>query len=66
MIFVEKDEPLSWDEVQSEFERLMHAAQTNDEDIARECLHSAIKTFKPAEEVNKNAEHVEQMRIAGV
>lgn len=53
LIFVEKDEPLSLDEVNAKLDILRNACATGDDDTVREALRSVVPTFKRPEEVNK-------------
>lgn len=66
MIFVEHDEPKEWKEIESSYGQLMAAAATNDDELARQCLHNAVSTFHTAEEVNRKAQYAEQMRMTEV
>ena len=55
LIFVEKDEPLSLDEVNAKLDILRDACKTGSDDTVREALRKAVPTFKRPEEVNKEA-----------
>lgn len=55
LIFVEKDEPLSLDEVNAKLDILREACKTGSDDTVRETLRKAVPTFKRPEEVNKEA-----------
>ena len=55
LIFVEKDEPLSLEEVNAKLDILRDACETGSDDTVREALRKAVPTFKRPEEVNKEA-----------
>ena len=55
LIFVEKDDPLSLDEVNAKLDILRDACETGSDDTVREALRKAVPTFKRPEEVNKEA-----------
>lgn len=54
-IFVEKDTPLSRDELTGILKILKEAAETNDDDWAREALHQTVPTYRTPEQVNAAA-----------
>lgn len=54
LIFIERDTPLSKEEINQKLEVLRKACATNDDDAAREALRSVVPTFKRPEEVNKD------------
>lgn len=53
MIFVEKDTPLSIDEISKKLEMLKKACDKGDDLLAKETLRKVVPTFKTPEEVNK-------------
>lgn len=57
-IFVEKDTPLSRDELTGILKILKEAAETNDDDRAREALHQTVPTYRTPEQVNAAAAEV--------
>lgn len=57
-IFVEKDTPLSRDELTGILKILKEAAGTNDDDRAREALHQTVPTYRTPEQVNAAAAEV--------
>ena len=63
LIFVEKEKPISYDEVEQKLSVLKNAVNSKNNDLAREALRSVIPTFKSPEEVNKNAEESMEMNI---
>ena len=54
LIFIEKDRPLSRDQIQEKLALLKSACETGDEETAKEALFDVIPTYRPAEEVNEN------------
>lgn len=63
LIFVEKEKPISYDEVEQKLSVLKNAVNSKNNDLAREALRCVIPTFKSPEEVNKNAEESMEMNI---
>lgn len=63
LIFVEKEKPISYDEVEQKLSVLKNAVNSKNNDLAREALRFVIPTFKSPEEVNKNAEESMEMNI---
>lgn len=56
MIFIEKDTPLSEEEINKRLELLREKCLSEDDDVARETLRKVVPTFKRPEDVNKDAE----------
>ena len=52
LIFIEKDKPLSKEEIDAKLTALATACATGDDDVAREALRAAVPTFKRPEEIN--------------
>lgn len=52
MIFIERDKPLSAEEIDARLDALKKACETGDDLKAKEALRSAVPTFKRPEEVN--------------
>lgn len=52
LIFIERDVPLSYSEIEEKIAFLEKACATGDDDIAREALRQAVPTFKRPEDVN--------------
>ena len=52
LIFIEKDVPPTWMEIEEKLEILKRACTTDNDDLAREALRKAVPTFKRPEEVN--------------
>ena len=54
LIFIEKDTPLSKEEIDEKLTMLHEACQSDDDDKVRETLRKAVPTFRRPEEVNKD------------
>lgn len=57
LIFIEKDTPLSKQEIDRKMETLFEACSTGNDENARQALRSVVPTFKTPEEVNKRIEN---------
>lgn len=66
LIFIEREEPISFEEMEQKFEVLRNACEQGDNDLVREALHSVVPTFKTPEEVNKNAQNSMEMNIVKI
>ena len=64
MIFVERDEPLSRDEIEQKLAILRQALATDDDHTAKRALMRVVPTFHTPEEVNAAAEQAEEMKLA--
>ena len=53
LIFIEKDTPLSKDEIDEKLEVLKNAIESEDDNDAREALRSVVPTFRRPEEINQ-------------
>lgn len=53
LIFIEKDTPLSKEEIDEKLEVLKNAIESEDDNVAREALRSVVPTFRRPEEINK-------------
>lgn len=53
LIFIEKDTPLSKEEIEEKLEILHKAIELEDDNAAREALRSVVPTFRRPEEINK-------------
>ena len=62
MIYIERDEPLSRDEINRKLELLKRACAAGDDEHVREALMEAVPTYRNAEEVNRNAAQSEEMK----
>lgn len=63
LIFVERDKPLTMEEIEKKLELLRTAVHTNNDSIVKEAMKKAVPTFKSPEEVNEDAENTEEMKI---
>ncbi len=62
LIFIERDTPLSKEEIDEKLEILKRAADSGDNESVRKALHKIIPTYKTPEEVNANAESSAEMQ----
>lgn len=53
LIFIEKDTPLSKEEIDKKLEVLRNAIESEDDNDAREALRSVVPTFRRPEEINQ-------------
>lgn len=60
MIFIERDIPISAEEIENKLNILQDACLTGDDDIAREALRSVVPTFKHPEDVNGDVSGTEK------
>ena len=58
LIFIEKDTPLNYTEIEEKLEMLKNACITEDEEIAREMLRKVVPTYKTPEEVNNEVKAI--------
>lgn len=66
LIFIEREEPISFEEMEQKLEILRNACEQGDNDLVREALHSVVPTFKTPEEVNKDAQNSMEMNIVKI
>ncbi len=64
LIFIERDVPISREELYGKIEILRRAVETGDDDAVRAALKSVIPTYKSPEEVNSAAEASAEMMQA--
>lgn len=68
MIFIEKDNPLSRNEIELVLSEIKTAMEAHGNDVEQDCIHSLVKkfvpTYKEPEEVNEAAAQSEEMRSA--
>jgi len=64
LIFIERDEPISQNELDEKLSLLRHALDHGDDEAAREALREAVPTFKTPEEVNAEAMNTEEIKMA--
>ncbi len=62
LIFVERDTPLSEEEISGKLDILRKACEMENDDVVRDALRKVVPTFKNPEEVNKKAEKAAEMR----
>ena len=62
MIFVERDTPLSVEEIQQKLDMLKEACDTGDDQVAKKTLRKVVPTFKKPEEVNKKVASLEEKK----
>ncbi len=62
MIFIERDEPLSPEELEEKLDVLRTAVETEDDDAVKDALRRVIPTFRSPEEVNKKAQDSDEMK----
>lgn len=62
LIFIEKDTPLSKDEIQERIEKLRCAVESGIDEEARKTLKCVVPTYHSPEEVNALAEQSEEMQ----
>lgn len=53
LIFIERDTPIPWNEIEDKLRILEQACESDDNDKAREALRRVVPTFKRPEEVNE-------------
>ncbi len=64
LIFIEKDNPFSRDEIDNKLDMLRDALIDGNEKCVTDALHKAVPTFRDPAEVNSNAEHSNEMKSA--
>ena len=64
MIFVERDKPLSSEEIAQKLEILREALRTQSNHVVKKALMQVVPTYRTPEEVNEKAIDSEEMRIA--
>ena len=60
-IFIEKDEPLSRDELERRLEMLRRAVENGDDELVKQTLRKCVPTFKTPEEINAEAAKAKEM-----
>ena len=63
LIFIEKDTPLPWEEIDRRLKALEAACDTGDDEAVRAALRKAVPTYRSPEEVNAQADQAEEMNI---
>ncbi len=64
MIFIERDAPLTMEELTEKLDLLRAAVATGSDDVARDTLRRVIPTFKAPEEINAKASEAVEMKEA--
>lgn len=64
LIFIEKDEPISMEDLQERLEILREAIRSNDDETVRAAMHRVVPTYKTPEEVNRKAAQAVEMQNA--
>ena len=62
MIFIERDKPLSMEEIARKLDVLRLAVETGENEQVRKALYQVIPTFRPPEEINAEAAAAQEMR----
>lgn len=66
LIFIEKDEPISMEDLQERLEILRAAIRSNDDETVRAAMRRVVPTYKTPEEVNRKAAQAAEMQNAKV
>ena len=66
LIFIERDEPFTLDQIKEKLAILKSACETNDDNVAREALKKVVPTFVDPEIINAQAETAKEMSEAKV
>lgn len=66
LIFIEKDEPISMEDLQERLEILREAIRSNNDETVRAAMRRVVPTYKTPEEVNCKAAQVVEMQNAKV
>ena len=64
MIFIERDAPLTLEELDVKLDNLRRAVATGDDETVRQALHRAVPTFRTPSEINAEASKAEEMKEA--
>ena len=64
LIFIEKDEPISMEDLQKRLEILREAIRSNDDETVRAAMRKVVPTYKTPEEVNCKAAEAAEMQNA--
>ena len=62
MIFIERDMPLTSEEIREKLEILRQAVETEEDECVRKALHQTVPTFYPPEEINELVLHAQEMK----
>lgn len=61
LIFVERERPLSMENIERKLAVLRAAVETDDDEAVRAALHAVVPTFRTPEEINAEASKAEEM-----
>ena len=64
MIFIERDKPLSREEIDSKLEILRKAVESQDDEKVRRAMKRVVDTYHAPEEVNSSAVEADEMQMA--
>ncbi len=64
LIFIEKDTPITMDELAEKLEVLRKAVESGNDKAVKKALHKVVPTFRDPEEVNEEAENAKEMAMA--
>ena len=64
LIFIEKDTPISSEELEAKLDLLRRAVNSGDDEVAREALRETVSTFKTPEEINAEAMKSDEIKMA--
>ena len=64
LIFIEKDEPISMEDLQNRLALLREAIKSNDDETVRAAMRKVVPTYKTPEEVNCKAAEAAEMQSA--
>ena len=64
LIFIEKDEPISMEDLQNRLALLKEAIKSNDDETVRAAMRKVVPTYKTPEEVNCKAAEAAEMQNA--
>lgn len=62
LIYIERDKPLSAEEINKKLELLQNACETENDDLVRDVLRNVVPTFKKPEEINRTASESDEMK----
>ncbi len=62
LIFIERDMPLSREEIEEKIRILRDACHSDRDDAVREALHQVVPTYKTPEEINADAINAAEMQ----
>ena len=63
LIFIERDEPYSTNDIESKLDILRSAVATEDDEAVKEALMSVVPTFHKPEEVNSSLKNLQENKV---